>query len=154
MRSSVTVRDAAADDAARITAFNQAMAEETESRHLPVERLAAGVRAVFEDPVRGRYLVAETEGKVVGCLLLTTEWSDWRNGYFWWIQSVYVAPEFRRRGVYRALHSEVLRRARETPRVCGVRLYVEAENRLAQSVYEALGLERTTYRLFEDDFTA
>jgi ribosomal protein S18 acetylase RimI-like enzyme len=154
METGFGVRTAIPADAATIAAMNLAMAAETEGRSLPADRLAAGVRAVFDDPAKGRYFVAEAGGRVVGCLLLTTEWSDWRNGTFLWIQSVYVAPEARRRGVYRAMHAEVLRLARAAAGVCGVRLYVEAENGTAQAVYEAMGMVRTSYRLYETDFTA
>jgi len=135
-----------------IAAFNLAMARETEDKALDPERLAAGVRAVFEDPARGDYAVAELGGRVVGCLLLTREWSDWRDGTFWWIQSVYVAPEARGRGVFRALWEHVAAQARATPGVCGLRLYVERANERARSVYEAVGMRRSHYEMFEVDF--
>ena len=145
----VTVRPAREDDRSQITAFNLAMAEETEGKGLDSEVLERGVAAVLADPARGRYLVAESERGVVGSLMLTTEWSDWRNGTFWWIQSVYVIPEARRTGVYRALHTAVVDAAREADGVCGVRLYVERENVSAQRVYARMGMEETSYRLFE-----
>lgn len=146
------VRPAERADCARIVEFQLAMALETEGRRLDPERLRGGVEAVFEDPRRGRYLVAERGRRVVGGLLLTLEWSDWRNGWFWWIQSVYTAPEARGQGVYRALHARVLEEARAAGDVCGLRLYVEEENHAAQRVYEALGMRRSTYRFYEVDF--
>jgi ribosomal protein S18 acetylase RimI-like enzyme len=148
----ITVRAAVPADAAAIAAFNRAMARETEGKDLDPERLAAGVAAVFADPSRGGYRVAERDGAVVGCLMVTYEWSDWRNGTFWWIQSVYVEPEARRTGVFRALYGDVLRAARATEGVCGVRLYVERENRAAQAVYDAVGMTRSGYRFYEVDF--
>ena len=148
----ITVRLAERDDVPVITDFNLAMAAETEDKGLDAEVLAAGVRGVFDCPERAVYRVAEVDGEVVGSLMVTAEWSDWRNGLFWWIQSVFVRPEFRKRGVYRALHEDVCAAARETAGVCGVRLYVERENRDAQAVYEAMGMSATSYRLYEAEF--
>lgn len=147
--SPIVVREATLADHATICAFNQAMAEESEGRILDEETLARGVRAVLEDPGRGRYLVAEREGQVVGQLMLTYEWSDWRNGLFWWIQSVYVAPEARRSGVYRALHERVLSLAGESGEACGVRLYVEQDNHVARATYERLGMQPARYGMYE-----
>jgi GNAT superfamily N-acetyltransferase len=132
--------------------FNAAMARESEGRDLDPETLRTGVDAVFGDSNRGFYLVAEAEGRVVGQLLITTEWSDWRNGYFWWIQSVYVTPEYRRRGVYRELDSHVTAEARSRGDVCGIRLYVEENNHVAQRVYSNLGMSRSRYYMYEIDF--
>ena len=100
----------------------------------------------------GFYLIAEVEGRPAGQLLITTEWSDWRNGYFWWIQSVYVDVEYRRQGVYRALDSHVHSEARRRGDVCGLRLYVERNNQVAQQVYSSLDMHRSHYDLFEIDF--
>ena len=147
-----TIRDARTEDLAAITGFQQAMAQETEGRLLDGERLAAGVRSAFEDPTRGRYLVAERDGEVVGSLLLTREWSDWRNGWFWWIQSVYVVAAARRTGVYGALYAQAVRDARKNGDVCGLRLYVEEQNQDAQRVYEALGMKRSSYQFYEVEF--
>lgn len=124
------------------------MAWETEAKRLEVEALARGVRAVFDKPERGFYLIAEREGVPVGGLLITYEWSDWRNGDFWWIQSVYVEPAARRKGVLRALYEEVLRRARASEAV-GVRLYVEKENAVAQAAYSTLGMRQSGYFMLE-----
>ena len=152
MNETITIRRATVEDAEVIASFNVAMARETEGRGLDPARLLAGVRAVFEDPARGRYHVARAAGRVIGSLLITPEWSDWRNGTFWWVQSVYVAPEWRRKGVYRGLYHHVTEQARATEGVCGVRLYVERENEVARKVYETLGMTRTSYLLYEEDF--
>ncbi|MFB6240308.1 MAG: GNAT family N-acetyltransferase [Gemmatimonadota bacterium] len=143
------IRDADIDDRETIVRFNRALARETEDRELDEDTLRAGVNALLSDPARGRYYLAEEEGEAIGQLLVTTEWSDWRNGEIWWIQSVYVAPDHRRRGVYRALHEHVRRRARETGAV-GLRLYVDRKNRAARRGYEELGMERARYAMYED----
>lgn len=147
--SPTLVRPARPSDHAALCAFNQAMALESEGRELDADTLARGVRAVLDDPSRGRYLVAERDGRVVGQLMLTFEWSDWRNGLFWWIQSVYVEPSARRSGVYRALHERVLTLARESGEACGVRLYVEVENHVARATYERLGMQPCRYGMYE-----
>ena len=149
-----TVRAAVPADLDALVRFNAAMAQETEGKRLDPARLREGVAAALADPARGRYLVAEQGGRVAGALLLTREWSDWRNGWFWWIQSVYVRPEDRGRGVYRALHASVLAEARADAGVCGVRLYVDQDNRAAQATYAAVGMQRTHYLFYEVDFTA
>jgi len=146
------IRTATFGDAETIARFNSLMAKETEGVALDWERVLAGVRAVFERPERGWYLVALESGEVVGQLMVTFEWSDWRNGVFWWIQSVYVKPAARGRGVYKALYAELLRRAREDAGVCGIRLYVEKHNERAQGVYARQGMRRADYDLFEVDF--
>ncbi|MEJ7618171.1 MAG: GNAT family N-acetyltransferase [Pyrinomonadaceae bacterium] len=121
------IRLAEAGDAPSIVEFNQAMAHETEGKELAPEVLAAGVAALLGDARYGFYLIAEADAEVVGCLMITYEWSDWRDGLFWWIQSVYVRPEHRGRGVYRSLYADVKRRAAETGGVRGFRLYVEKQ---------------------------
>lgn len=146
------IRPATPADAEAIVAFNAAMARETEGKELELARLSRGVAAVFADPALGEYWVAERGGDVVGGLLLTYEWSDWRDGRFWWIQSVYVRPEARGGGVYTALYRAIESRARETPGVCGLRLYVDHGNERAQRVYEHLGMEAARYRFYEVDF--
>jgi GNAT superfamily N-acetyltransferase len=136
--------------------FSAAMALETEGLTLDRERLRRGTLAVLESSARGFYLVAERLGRaskeVVGQLLVTYEWSDWRNATFWWIQSVYVHPNWRRRGVYRRMHEAVLTQARARKDVCGLRLYVERGNRMAQAAYRQVGLTPSAYRVFEEDF--
>jgi GNAT superfamily N-acetyltransferase len=147
------IRRGALADADLLTRFNHAMARESEDKPLDLERLKAGITALLNNPADGYYLIAEAErGDVAGALMLTFEWSDWRNGRFWWIQSVYVRPEYRRRGVYRALHAHVRDAARADASACGLRLYVERENAGAQATYSALGMVETHYRLYEEEF--
>jgi GNAT superfamily N-acetyltransferase len=144
-----TLRPAREEDLETLVEFNAAMAAETESLQLERERLRAGVAALLADPGRGRYRAAEADGQIVGALMLTLEWSDWRCGYWWWIQSVYVRPDWRRRGVFAALYRSVEAEAQSDPEVCGLRLYVEHENVSAQNTYAALGMAETHYRMFE-----
>ena len=136
-------------DAATIAEFNQRMAWETEHKPLDPATLARGVGRVFEDPAKGFYLVAEARGEVVGQLMVTFEWSDWRDGWFWWVQSVYVRDDCRRQGVFRELFAEVLRLGRETGNVVGVRLYVEKANARAQATYQQLGMSDVGYLVEE-----
>ena len=152
MTTTIYIRKAGPDDVAHLVAFNAAMALETEAKVLPADTLRAGVARVLAEPQRGFYLVAECAGAVAGCLMITYEWSDWRNGDWWWLQSVYVASEFRRHGVFRALHAEVERSARATAGVVGLRLYVERENHRAHATYAALGLREADYDMWERGF--
>src|SRR5262245_901512 len=137
----ITVRQATAADAAVIVEFNSLLAEETEDLILDHAVLTAGVAAVLADPIKGRYFVAVVEegDEIVGQLGLTYEYSDWRHGWWWWIQSVYVRPEFRRTGVFGALYAHVERQAKADPEVFGLRLYVEHENLTARETYRRLG---------------
>ena len=135
------------DDVNAIVDFQQAMARETEEIALDRDVVTRGVQAVFDDPSRGRYFVAEAEGQVVASLLITYEWSDWRNGVVWWIQSVYVVPEFRKRGVYAGLYEHVKQTADAS--VKGIRLYVDRRNKAAQEVYRRLGMNGEHYLVFE-----
>lgn len=148
----IRVRPATIADLETLVEFNAALALESEGKTLDLDRLRTGVTAVLDSNDRGIYHVAESAGRVVGQLLITYEWSDWRNGYFWWIQSVYVVPDLRRRGVYRALNGHVRTQARERGDVCGLRLYVERNNLVAQQVYSSLDMHRAHYDLFEIDF--
>ncbi|MBM4121345.1 MAG: GNAT family N-acetyltransferase [Nitrospira sp.] len=152
----LTVRPARLEDADVLVGFSAAMALETEGRTLDREQLRRGTLAVLKSPARGFYLVAERLGgasrEVVGQLLVTYEWSDWRNATFWWIQSVYVHPNWRRQGVYRRMHEAVFTQARARKDVCGLRLYVERENRMAQAVYRRVGLTPSSYLVFDEDF--
>jgi ribosomal protein S18 acetylase RimI-like enzyme len=138
-------------DADTIAGFNRAMALETEGRALQVERSLKGAQRLLRDPALGFYLVAEHAGDVVGSLMVTFEWSDWRDGHFWWIQSVYVRPEARRQGVFRALYREVAGMVERDAAVCGLRLYVEASNARAQATYASLGMDRTHYLVYEQE---
>jgi GNAT superfamily N-acetyltransferase len=146
----LSFRKAGIPDAPFLTECNLAMAAETEDKALSRETLSLGVRNLLENPQWGFYLVAEADGVPAGCLLLTMEWSDWRNGLFWWVQSVYVRPAFRRQGVYRGLYRYVKTLARSEKNVIGFRLYVEKDNAAAQKTYGALGMSETDYRMFED----
>lgn len=149
MGNTAWVRDATVADVAFLVESNAAMALETERKTLDRAVLECGVRAVFEQHARGFYLIAERDAQALGCLLVTYEWSDWRNGDWWWLQSVYVIPEARRLGVFRALHAAVAQRARAAGGVAGIRLYVERDNLRAQRTYADLGMHETAYRLFE-----
>ena len=150
MGTELGVRRATPTDLETIVHFNQAMARETEHRELPPETLRSGVEGLFQAPQYGFYLVAETPDVVIGSLMVTFEWSDWRNGPVWWIQSVYVLPEWRRRGVYRRLYQHVRELAAAQGSVRGFRLYVERDNQVAQRTYRQLGMRESGYTLFED----
>jgi len=143
------VRPARPADADTLTDFNLAMAHETE--HLTLDRatLSAGVRAALADPLKARYFVGEVDGRVAGMLMLTLEWSDWRNGEIWWIQSVYVHRDFRRLGVFKAIYRHVESLARQQNAV-GLRLYVVHENKAAQETYRQLGMELSEYLVMEN----
>jgi len=145
-----TTREATIDDAPLIARFNRAMALETEGKTLDPATLAAGVRRVLVEPGHGRYLVAAAaDGQVVASLMITYEWSDWRDGQVWWVQSVYVTPEHRRRGVFKRMYADVVRLGRQTGGVCGYRLYVERDNAAAQRAYEKLGMQAAPYLIYE-----
>jgi ribosomal protein S18 acetylase RimI-like enzyme len=147
----IAVRPATLEDAEFVVRGNAEMALETENLTLDMERLRAGVRAMFETPSRGFYLIAELGATRAGQMMITYEWSDWRNGVFWWIQSVYTAPEMRRRGVFRALYAHTESLARKDGSVCGLRLYVESNNQTAHETYRRCGMRETAYRIFEVD---
>ncbi len=149
---SLAVRLATPQDLELLVEFNRAMAAESEDKGLNVPTLRDGVTYLLTHPQEGFYLVAERDGEVAGSLMVTFEWSDWRNGRFWWIQSVYVVPAHRRRGVYRALHEHVRALARQDEQACGLRLYVERENTGAMATYRAMGMTETHYRLYEEEF--
>lgn len=146
----MNIRLAIREDAAALVAFNQAMALETEGKHLDGNILQPGVGAVFVDETKGFYVVAEENGAIAGGLMVTFEWSDWRNNWFWWIQSVYILPEYRGKSIYSRLYDFVKEEARLRGDVCGFRLYVEKENLHAQRVYEKLGMESTYYLMYEE----
>ena len=129
--------------------FNQLMAWETEQKKLDENTLKKGVAALIADDNKGFYLVAEQHAQVIGSLMVTTEWSDWRNAVFWWVQSVYVTPDYRRKGIYAHLYAQVKTLA-EQQNVCGFRLYVEKENIIAQKTYVSLGMVESHYLMFEE----
>lgn len=146
------IRKAVRADSETIAAYNMALAKETEHIALDPDRAVRGVNGMFDDVTRGFYLVAESDGTIVGQLMITYEWSDWRNGVFWWIQSVYVHKDFRATGVFRKLYDSIIEMARRQGDVCGVRLYAEKDNEHANAVYKKLGMTVTNYDLLEVDF--
>ncbi len=152
MAMAVDVRTAKVSDIPFLVDCNVAMASETEHKTLDRAVLTRGTQAVFDDPRRGFYLIAERDGEPAGCLLITYEWSDWRNGDWWWFQSVYVTPAARRGGVFRALYAEVERRARAAGAV-GLRLYVERDNARARQTYASLGMEEEAYKMLRRGFS-
>jgi GNAT superfamily N-acetyltransferase len=147
----IVIRCAEPRDIPFLVECNAAMALETEHKTLDRDVLTHGTQAVFDDPRRGFYLIAELDDEPAGCLLVTYEWSDWRNGDWWWFQSVYVTKASRRAGVFRALYAEVERRARAAGAV-GLRLYVERDNERAQRTYASLGMDEEAYRMLRRGF--
>ncbi len=152
MDDAVVIRPAAAADIPVIVAFSKAMALETEGKTLADERITRGVTDLIHKPELGFYIVAEADTRVVAQLMITYEWSDWRDGVFWWIQSVYVAPAHRRRGLYKRMYAYIQDKARRDPSVCGIRLYVDKNNSTAKKTYETLGMALAHYDLYEVDF--
>jgi ribosomal protein S18 acetylase RimI-like enzyme len=147
----IRIREAAPADALVIADFNVQLARESEALELDPSTVQAGVAAMLQDRAKGIYFVAEVDGAVVGQTMITYEWSDWRNGNIWWIQSVYVKPEFRRAGIFRALFSHLQKLAQARTEVCSIRLYVHGDNTRACQSYERLGMRRTKYQVFELD---
>ena len=147
----IKIREAALTDLPVIAAFNVRLARESEDLALDPARVHSGVEALLNDSAKGTYYVAEVAGAVAGQLMITYEWSDWRNGNIWWIQSVYVKSEFRRAGIFSALFDHIRSLARSRKDVCGLRLYVHEENTRASQSYERLGMARTRYEIFELD---
>ncbi len=145
------IRLADQSDINALVGFNQAMALETEGKELDAGILRPGVAAVFADPNKGFYVVASDAERIAAGLLVTFEWSDWRNKWFWWIQSVYVRPEHRGRSVYRQMYNFVKELAELRMDVCGFRLYVENDNTNARSVYEKLGMSESHYLMYEEE---
>ena len=144
----IIVRKAFPSDALAIMDFQLKMAWETEKMRLDPSTVTKGVNAVFDDNTRGQYYVAESGGKVIASLLITFEWSDWRNCNVWWFQSVFVVPEFRRKGVFRKMYTHI-RNLAEEHGIAGLRLYVETRNLNAQKTYEALGMTSEHYSFYE-----
>jgi len=144
----IYIRKATQDDANIIVRFNSEMAHETESIVLSQQKLNKGVIAVFEDSTKGFYIVAECDGVVVGQAMITYEWSDWRNAIIWWIQSVYVLPDYRKAGVFRSIFEQIKSLAQES-NACGLRLYVDESNTIAKKAYKNLGMKESHYDLYE-----
>lgn len=150
--SQLQIRPAELSDWPIIADFNTRLADETEGKRLDPDTIAEGVRRLLSHPQRGRYFVATIGGRVIGQIMHTSEWSDWRNGEIWWLQSVYVLAEYRERGVFRALFAHLQDLAHASPDVIGLRLYVEEHNARAQAAYVTLGLERAGYTVMERIF--
>lgn len=153
MNAALLVRRATLKDLDTIVRFNAAMAEETEGRSLDRSVLTAGVRKALTDDSLCTYFMAEVDGRVVGQTMITYEWSDWRDGLFWWIQSVFVDTTHRRRGVFRALYTHIRNLAKNQPNICGIRLYVDRENKRAIETYRQLGMTVSDYMLCEEDWS-
>lgn len=147
----VAIRNASKNDIKTIVDFNMQLAKETEEFMLDREKVTAGVKALFDDPAKGRYFLAEMDGKIVGQTSVTLEWSDWRNGYWWWIQSVYIIPQARKCGVFRALYAHIQNAAQNAGAV-GLRLYVDKSNAAVQKTYMNVGMDESYYLFFENEF--
>ncbi len=152
MSNKVLIRMGEDHDAQTLVKSNIAMAWETEQKKLLPDVVARGVQNLLTDPRHGFYVVAEIDDEVVGSLMVTYEWSDWRNASFWWIQSVYVKPEFRKQDVFKRLYAFVKEKASLEKNICGLRLYVERDNSAAQKTYERIGMSRIPYKLYEESF--
>ncbi len=145
----IVVREATLDDAEMISNFQVAMAMETESFVLDKTTVSKGVKAVFEDEGKGKYFVAEKDSVVAGSLMITCEWSDWRNKAVWWIQSVYIMPEYRGQRIFSKMYEKIRTIVESNTQVAGIRLYVDLANNNAREVYKALGMNGEHYQLFE-----
>ncbi len=148
----IRIREGRPEDAPVLAEYNRRMALETENKELDSETVSRGVAQGLLQPDKCRYFVAESEGEVVGQAMVTCEWSDWRNGDLWWIQSVYVHPDHRRQGIFTRLFRHIESLAREAAGVCGLRLYVEEDNAVGQAVYKKLGMSHTGYQVYEREF--
>lgn len=145
----IVVRDALKSDLEEILDFQISMAKETESIDLERDVLKIGVSSVLEDSAKAKYFIADNEGEAAGMLMITTEWSDWRNGWVWWIQSVYVKPGYRKMGVYKMLYNHIKKIVGSSDELKGIRLYVDKRNVRAQQVYESLGMTGDHYTTYE-----
>lgn len=149
----ITVRDATEADVDHIVGYNARLASESEGKAIDISTLTAGIRRGLAHPELCRYFIAEVDGKPVGTTMLTYELTDWRDGVLWWLQSVYVEPEFRRHGVFRAIYRHIESLAREHPDVRGLRLYVYHDNHRAKKTYENVGMTKAGYELYEHDWS-
>lgn len=148
----LSIRTAGPEDWELVADYNCRLARETEDKELDRSKIEPGVRAVLSDGDRGTYYLAESAGETIGQLMITREWSDWRNGWFWWIQSLYVRADARGHGVFKALYQHVEAEAAAAKDVCGLRLYVDEDNERAQAAYDRLGMQRSRYEFFEMEF--
>lgn len=153
-QSDFHIRLAEPRDLESLVTYNMALASETEDRQLERSLLQSGVESILADSTKGFYVVMEHRptGEMIGQLLITFEWSDWRNAVFWWLQSVYVHKDWRRKGVFKTLYDYVLAEGKRRGNVAGIRLYVEQDNAVAQQVYTQAGLSAVPYKVFETDF--
>ncbi len=145
----IVIRESVATDCSTIVDFQLAMALETEELVLDKNILSSGVKAVLDDNSKAKYFIATSEDKPVGMLMITPEWSDWRDGWVWWIQSVYTHPQYRKHGIYKLLYQHIKDLVNSSPRVWGIRLYVDKRNIAAQKVYTKLGMTQDHYSTFE-----
>ncbi len=152
MPDTLSVRTGEEKDIDTLVKFNVALAQESERKQLSPPIVAQGVQTLFKNPQHGFYVVAEIADEVVGCCMVTYEWSDWRCGLFWWIQSVYVKQEFRRQGIFRKLYEFLKQRASHEQNVCGFRLYVEKSNHTGQNTYAGVGMKQSPYKFYEESF--
>ncbi|MFQ6034549.1 MAG: GNAT family N-acetyltransferase [Sedimentisphaerales bacterium] len=152
MLNGLSVRIGQDKDAVALVKFNMALAWETEHKQLSLPLVSKAVRTLLKNPQYGFYVVAEKSSEVIGSCMVTFEWSDWRCGLLWWIQSVYVKPEFRQRGVFKRLYEYLKDKASHQSNVCGFRLYVEQSNHTAVSTYEKVGMKKTSYKVYEELF--
>ena len=145
----IIIRPSKSEDINILADFQMRLADETENIHLDKMIVSAGLKALFDDPTKGTYYVAEAEGKIIGCFLITYEWSDWRNGMVWWLQSVYIVPLHRRKGVFKKMYNHILQTIQNDGSIIGLRLYVDKTNTRAQKVYQAMGMNGDHYTVFE-----
>jgi ribosomal protein S18 acetylase RimI-like enzyme len=146
---SIQIREATRSDISVLVQFQQLLARETENVILDEKILSTGITAMFEDPTKGRYYIAETNGDAIGCHMITYEWSDWRNGMVYWLQSVYVKESFRKHGVFKTMFESLWKRIESDPMIAGLRLYADKTNTRAQKVYQSLGMNGDHYTVFE-----
>lgn len=152
MPEALLIRTGNEKDIDTLAQFNIAMAQETEDKELSLPIVIQGLQMLFNNPQYGFYTVAEINNKVVGCCMVTYEWSDWRCGIFWWIQSVYIKPEFRRKGIFRKLYNHLKEKALREQNVCGFRLYVEKSNNRGKKTYAGVGMKEAPYEFYEEPF--
>ena len=152
MPNALSVRTGQEKDTDTLVKHNIALAQETEQKQLSPPIVTQGVQMLLKNPQHGFYVVAEITDEIVGSCMVTYEWSDWRCGLFWWIQSVYVKPEFRRRGIFRKLYESLKQMASHEQNVCGFRLYVEQSNHTGQNTYAGIGMKESPYKFYEEPF--